>query len=110
MVHHEADEALAGFAHGVPVIAVDGADVVAVYRVASEALGRARMDRGTTLIECVGPRHETMQEMRGEEQFDPIAGMEAYLSRKGMFRQERKDEIVAGFERELQASLGNALR
>jgi acetoin:2,6-dichlorophenolindophenol oxidoreductase subunit alpha len=108
LVQHDADEALAGFAHGIPVIAVDGSDAVAVYRVASEALGRARMDRGATLIECLGPEHEAMRGWRGEEHaLDPIVGMEAYLGTKGLFRKERRDAIVAEFQRELEAAIGN---
>jgi len=41
---------------------VDGNDVVAVYRVAFEALARARQGRGGTLIECVVTRFKALQE------------------------------------------------
>ena len=110
LVEHQSDEALAGFAHGVPVIAADGSDVVAVYRVVSEALGRARMNRGATLIECLGPTHEATRAWRNDEQpHDPIAAMESYLGEKGLFRKERKDEIIAEFQQELRAAIGNPL-
>ncbi len=103
----EGDERLARFAHGVPAITVDGSDVVAVYRVASEALGRARLDRGATLIECLGPKHEATKAWRNEGQpHDPIEAMEAYLGAKGIFREKRKNEIAAEFRRELEAALG----
>lgn len=103
----EGDERLARLAHGVPTIAVDGSDVVAVYRVASEALSRARLDRGATLIECLGPKHEAMKPWRNDGQpHDPIEAMEAYLSAKGLFREKRKNEIAAEFRRELNAALG----
>ncbi len=46
------DIALKAQAYGFPGITVDGNDVVAVYRVASEAIARARKGAGPTLIEC----------------------------------------------------------
>jgi TPP-dependent pyruvate/acetoin dehydrogenase alpha subunit len=39
--------------NGVPGIAVDGNDAVAIYRVAQESIGRARAGGGAALIECV---------------------------------------------------------
>jgi 2-oxoisovalerate dehydrogenase E1 component len=39
-------------AYGLPGIAVDGNDVLAVYRAAGEAVARARAGGGPTLIEC----------------------------------------------------------
>src|SRR5262249_31740333 len=41
--------------HHFPVIAVDGADVVAVFRVTQEAIRRARTGHGPSLIQCVMP-------------------------------------------------------
>jgi 2-oxoisovalerate dehydrogenase E1 component len=37
---------------GIPGVAVDGNDVLAVYEAASEAVARARAGKGPTLIEC----------------------------------------------------------
>jgi TPP-dependent pyruvate/acetoin dehydrogenase alpha subunit len=56
-----------------PVIAVDGNDVVAVYRVASEAIAHARKGHGPTLIDCRRP-------IPG----DPLKSMEKYLRDKGL--------------------------
>ena len=39
-------------AYGIPGVAVDGNDVMAVYEAASEAIARARKGQGPTLIEC----------------------------------------------------------
>jgi len=39
-------------AYGLPGVEVDGNDVLAVYRVAGEAVARARQGEGPTLIEC----------------------------------------------------------
>lgn len=56
-----------------PLIAVDGNDVVAVYRVASEAIAHARKGNGPTLIDC-----------RLSNSGDPLTNMEAYLRGKGL--------------------------
>lgn len=57
----------------VPVIAVDGHDAVAVYRVATEAIAHARKGHGPTWIQCLIPGSG-----------DPIGNMENYLIRKGL--------------------------
>lgn len=41
-----------GDAHGVPGLALDGNDILAVYDAAREAVGRARAGEGPTLLEC----------------------------------------------------------
>lgn len=41
-----------GAAYGIPGIEVDGNDVIGIYRVAKEAVSRARAGEGPTLIEC----------------------------------------------------------
>ncbi len=82
--------------HGVPVIPVDGADVVAVYRVATESITHARKGNGPTLIECVFDLSEAL---------DPIQKMEAYLTRKGLFREPWKLEAMARFMPLLDAAI-----
>ena len=84
-------------AHRLPTIAVDGNDVVAVYRVASEAIAHARMGNGPTLIEC---RPYAL------DPGDPILNMEQYLIRKGIFSEDFKNEIVVEFRNELDAAMG----
>jgi TPP-dependent pyruvate/acetoin dehydrogenase alpha subunit len=81
---------------GFPWITVDGADVVAVYRVATEAIVHARKGNGPTLIECRYDRSEA---------HDPILKMEAYLLRKGLFSEELKLEAAACFTDELAAAM-----
>lgn len=56
-----------------PCIAVDGHDVVAAYRVAHEAIERARRDRGPTLILLATYR------VGGRAFTDEVADMETYL-------------------------------
>jgi TPP-dependent pyruvate/acetoin dehydrogenase alpha subunit len=81
---------------GLPCITVDGNDVVAVYRVATEAILHARKGNGPTLIECHFDRLEA---------HDPILNMENYLICKGLFRKELKLEVAAGFTCELDAAI-----
>jgi hypothetical protein len=76
----EAEKALADMAKGMPVIAVDGNDVVAVYRVAQESIAHARTGSGPTLIVGrVGAWHDD-----AGEHTDPILRMEAYMAAKGL--------------------------
>jgi TPP-dependent pyruvate/acetoin dehydrogenase alpha subunit len=77
-----------------PVIPVDGNDVVAVYRVASESITHARQLHSATLIEC--------HLWDGD---DPILKMQQYLKRKGLYSLKLKREIANTFARELDAAL-----
>jgi TPP-dependent pyruvate/acetoin dehydrogenase alpha subunit len=76
--------------HGVPAICVDAVDPVAIYRVAFEAILRARQDRGATLLECTTV---------AEWSVDPVSAMKNYLRRKGIEPHER--QIVEALHREL---------
>ncbi len=96
-----------------PDIVVDSNDVVAVYRVANEAISRARLGRGPTLIECQPFRLKGMttgdgnKSGNGRHTLDPISNMEAYLRRKGLFQRHLRNDILAGFTNELDATLSN---
>ncbi|MGA2085514.1 MAG: thiamine pyrophosphate-dependent enzyme [Terracidiphilus sp.] len=88
-----------------PAITVAGNDVVAVYRVASEAIAHARKGNGPTLIECQTNSSDGHSEI-GSGNFrdpaevecwkagDPILNMEKYLIRKGLFSEEFKKQIA----------------
>ncbi len=102
--------------YGFPGITVDGNDVVAVYRVAQEAIARARRGQGPTLIECktyrwyghseIDPaKYRDPEEVERWKAKDPILQMEKYLTAKGLFSPEWKQEIVAGFNSELDAAI-----
>jgi len=94
-----------------PNIVVDSNDVVAVYRVANEAISRARLGRGPTLIECQPFRLKGMttgdgnKSSNGRHTLDPISNMETYLRRKGLFQRHLRNDILAGFTKELEATL-----
>ena len=101
---------------GFPKIPVDGNDAVAVYRVAQEAVERARGGGGPTLIEAQTlhghqrsaknrAQDRATDEVEEREFGDPIAAMERYLIGKGLFSQKWKKEIVATFQQELDAAL-----
>lgn len=85
--------------YGIPGMPVDRDDALAVYRVAQEAIARARAGGGPTLIECMryvaAPRRS---------QSAP-ATLERSLKRKGLFTPSWKRALIADFRRQLaQAS------
>ncbi len=55
-----------GVAYGMPGLTVDGNDALALYRVAGEAVARARSGGGPTLIECVTYRTRAHAEGMGD--------------------------------------------
>jgi pyruvate dehydrogenase E1 component alpha subunit len=83
-------------AYGLPGVAVDGQDVVAVHEVASEAIRRAREDGGPTLIECKtyryvghhegdpGTDYRTRDEVQQWKQKDPVKLARKLLSELGV--------------------------
>jgi TPP-dependent pyruvate/acetoin dehydrogenase alpha subunit len=96
--------------HGVPAIAVDAFDAVAVYRVAYEAIIRARQGRGSTLLECVA--HQAVSQAAKSEaasdseiqmnSVDPVSAMEIYLESKGIEPKGHNREVVTAFNRDLE--------
>ncbi len=91
------------YAHGFPGIPVDGHDVVAVYRVASEAMAHARQGNGPTLIEC---KPWAMHGAKTRVSNDAIDNMEQYLSRKGLFSAEHRAITMSQFALELERASG----
>jgi pyruvate dehydrogenase E1 component alpha subunit len=101
----------AGHDNGIPTLSVDGNDVVAVYRVAQEAIRRARQGHGPALIECktqrwpapaaVSPMTEGPGSGMSE---DPILRMETYLKQKGLWSDAWKQRLVKSFTRQLDAA------
>jgi pyruvate dehydrogenase E1 component alpha subunit len=87
-----------------PHITVDGHDVVAVYRVASEAITHARRSNGPTVIECT-PWVVGHAKQSRRSPGDAIRNMEEYLSRKGLFSAQHKAEVTAQFARELERAV-----
>jgi pyruvate dehydrogenase E1 component alpha subunit len=84
-------------AYGLPGIQVDGNDVFAVYRAATEALTRAREGKGPSLIECVtyrvgdhttaddASRYRDREEVERWKQKDPIERLRKYMEKGGLW-------------------------
>lgn len=90
--------------HGVPSIAVDAADPVALYRVAFEAITRARQGRGTTMLECAAlPANHSADSTANPAVLrpDPMASMEIYLKRKGIQPELYNRQAVGEFTHDL---------
>jgi len=103
--------------YGMPGVAVDGNDILAVYNATKEAVDRARRGEGPTLIECVtyriGP-HSSSDDptrYRNEETYefwkkrDPIERFRAYLIGKKMW----SDKEDAALMEDLKAKLADAV-
>lgn len=89
---------------GMPGVEVDGMDVLAVHKVAQEAVARARAGEGPTLIECLTYRFRghslaDPDELRSkaEKEFwfarDPIKKFSAYLTENNLATAEELKEI-----------------
>ncbi|HWY70430.1 MAG TPA: thiamine pyrophosphate-dependent enzyme [Terriglobales bacterium] len=74
--------------HHLPTIPVDHGDGVAVYRVAHEAIDKARRGAGPTLIQCIeNDSHEARNRLKSQRA-DPIAYMEHYLRKQNIWSDE----------------------
>src|SRR5690349_3145559 len=71
-------------------IPVDRADVVAIYRVASEAIDKARRGAGPTLIQCVPFSLKKITSSNHHSQ-DPIRYMESFLRKKNLWSHEQQN-------------------
>lgn len=102
--------------YGMPGITVDGNDAVAVYRVASEAIHRARTGGGPTLIECktyrwyghseIDPaKYRDPAEVEYWKSRDPIPFMENYLQKYKLWSDDFKKGILDEFGKELDAAI-----
>jgi len=91
---------------GVPGIAVDAHDAVAIYRVAQESIGRARAGGGAALIECIpfvlsGPAG---QRKPAEDEADPIAGLERHMLQRGVATRAWMERAARSFAGRLKTA------
>jgi acetoin:2,6-dichlorophenolindophenol oxidoreductase subunit alpha len=90
-----------------PRIPVDGCDVVGVFRVAQEAIRRARESHGPALIECLTARSSASAKNEAEQSSaqylaqDPLSFMEQYLRRRDLWSDEWSHSIIDGFNQQL---------
>jgi len=112
--------ALKALGYGVEPMRVDGNDVLAVYRVAKEAVDRARAGGGPTLIEAITYRlegHSSSDDptrYRDEAvtrqwlQRDPIVRFRGYLFARGLLDEERDEAIAAAQKAAIDAAITTA--
>jgi pyruvate dehydrogenase E1 component alpha subunit len=109
-------------AYGIPGIQVDGNDVLAVYRVACQALERARSGGGPTLIEALTYRlgaHTTSDDptrYRSPEELaswrdtrDPLGRLRAYLESVGLWNDARQQELEGETQARVAAAVAEAI-
>ena len=112
-LHDFADRARA---YGIASYTVDGNDLVAVLRIAREAVERARRGHGPLLIEAktmrmLGHAQHDPAEYVPREMFeywkarDPLTRYEKYLDQHKLLEEKEKSAILARVERELAADL-----
>ncbi len=112
--------ALRAAGYGFPGVEVDGNDVLAVYSAASQAVERARAGEGPTLIESVTyrmsfhnttdnpSRYEDPKQRDDASRRDPIDRVVKYLTRRGLWDEERDKETRASVRAEVDAALEKA--
>jgi len=90
---------------GVPGIAVDGDDAVAIYRVTQESIGRARAGGGAVLLECVPfvLQGGALKAKAGPKP-DAIAGIEQYMLQRGVVTRRWMEREANSFQRGLAAA------
>lgn len=84
-----------------PRIPVDGCDVVGVFRVAQEAIRRAREGHGPAVIECLTARGSTERASAQYLAQDPLSFMEQYLRRRDLWSDKWSQSIIEGFNQQL---------
>ncbi|MBI2864812.1 MAG: thiamine pyrophosphate-dependent dehydrogenase E1 component subunit alpha [Chloroflexi bacterium] len=104
-------------AYGIPGAIVDGNDVFAVYKAAREAIGRARVGLGPSLVECKTYRHyghsigdpgryRTQEEVDAWKLKDPIPRLRDRLIELGVMSGEQADSI----DQEVAGAIESAVR
>jgi TPP-dependent pyruvate/acetoin dehydrogenase alpha subunit len=87
---------------GLTRIAVDGNDVVAVYRVSHESLERVRQGGGPVVIEGRSWQQVGKRVRRSES--DPLVHMEEYLEARRLFTKRWRDQLVRQFSRKIESA------
>ncbi|WP_093855992.1 pyruvate dehydrogenase (acetyl-transferring) E1 component subunit alpha [Tenuibacillus multivorans] len=106
---------------GIPGFLVDGMDVLAVYQVVKEARERAINGEGPTLIETMtyryGPhtmagddptRYRTEDMDDKWEKRDPIVRFRKYLENKGLWSEEKENEVIEKAKEDIKAAIKKA--
>lgn len=110
-----------GVAAGIPSILVDGMDALAVYEATKQARERAMNGGGPTLIETMtyryGPhtmagddptRYRTSETDSEWEKRDPLIRFRKYLEAKGLWDEEKENEVIERAKDEIKAAIKQA--
>lgn len=93
------------FAYGFEGIQVDGNDIFAVYRAASEAVRKAKDGNGPTFIECFtyrmsdhttaddAGRYRSNEEVDAWKAKDPILRLKLFMEKKGLWTEKYQKEV-----------------
>ena len=105
-------------AAGIPGVVVDGMDPLAVYAVTKEARDRAIAGDGPTLIETLtyryGPhtlsgddptRYRTKETDDIWEKRDPLVRMRNFLTEKGIWSEEKENEVIEATKEEIKEAI-----
>ena len=99
---------------------VDGNDLLAVYEVTKEAADRARRGGGPTLIEAVTyrmsfhnttdnpSRYQDPKELEEARLRDPIDRVQAYLTERGLWNEEKGREMEESVRQEIEDAIVEA--
>ena len=80
---------------GAPSMNVDADDVLAIHRVAQEAVDRARRGYGPTIVEC----------LRLTSKSDPCSVLRSQIAKHGLWTAEWEEQLKAEFAAELSAAV-----
>lgn len=105
-----------GTAYGIPGLAIDGNNVIAVYEAIKEAVDRARAGEGPTLIECKTYRWRTHfegepdtyrppEEVKAWMRREPIAPYRRQLIESGVLSEAEAQEIESAVLREIDEAV-----
>jgi 2-oxoisovalerate dehydrogenase E1 component alpha subunit len=110
------DVSVRAAAYGMPGVSVDGGDAVEVYRVAREAVERARNGEGPTLLEAkvirITPHssdddhlvYRTKEDLQADRLHDPIVVTRARLREMGALSDEQDAEMQARVKEAINAA------
>ncbi len=108
--------------YGMPGVRIDGNDVLEVYRVAGEAMTRARQGQGPTLIEAetfrwmahVGPvddtktGHRPAPELAAWRNKCPVQRLQQLLLNKGIINSNQEEKLRHEIDTDLEAAISYA--
>lgn len=106
--------------YGIPGIIVDGMDVLEVYKVARNAIERAREGKGPTLIECKTYRYSghsrsdpanyrSKEEVEYWKSRDPILQFKKKLFDLKILNEEESEQIRSEVEKEIEEAINFAI-